>query len=814
MEGIDALAELNAAMESWHRLTNGMRASSLGVIALILSASGLGLAVGCSRRHFRIQADTDVVNAVSEQGGFVSHGNIYPPPDSRLHDPYSADRPPMPPDDPRSNRLMHCVDGMRGYKKWGKFGYIDSVEPQGWLEALPRDDAGTVRLDLRNAVHVARVNSRDLQRNRETLYLSALDVTFEQFRFDHQFFAGNVFSQEFRGRQVGRASNTRLESFAGFNKLSAIGGEAVVGLANSLLWDSWGSGSDLFTSTIDFSLVQPLLRLGGRARVLESLTQSERDLLANVRQMAQFQQGFYVNIATGRSSGSGPSLGGNVGQAGLGLLAGFPGGRNGAPDAGGYLGLVQDQQQIRNQTTNIAALRDSLAQLEASFDANRISSRLQIDQARQALLNAQSSLLSSRAAYESRVDSFKIDVGLPAELPVVISDPLLDRFILIDPGLTELQNELTEILFQLRKSRDQATPGLAESSLQKLTDLDARIDQKMDAALADLDGLDQRLPERQRQLRNVAEAIRELDADVDRRVYDEELMLERFGFLKKRLPSIAMSLRASKEQRQAIAQRVDQADPQEAWTELVAHATKLSDLLLELSLVQAETRLQGISLLPIEIESTEAFDFARLNRLDWMNARANVVDSWRKIEFFANALKSDLDLVVDGQLATRPDNVLDFDADRSRLRLGVEYDSPLTRLVERNRYRAALINYQRARRDYMLFEDRVSQSIRNTLRIIKLSQINLEVRRVAVQVAIAQVDIARLRLNPPARPDQPARTSPTAARDLVSALTDLLDAQNDLLNVWVGYEVQRVLLDFEMGTMQLDPTGVWIDPGR
>ena len=89
----------------------------------------------------------------------------------------------------------------------------------------------------------------------------------------------------------------------------------------------------------------------------------------------------------------------------------------------------------------------------------------------------------------------------------------------------------------------------------------------------------------------------------------------------------------------------------------------------------------------------------------------------------------------------------------------------------------------------MLFEDRVSQSIRNTLRIIKLSQINLEVRRVAVQVAIAQVDIARLRLNPPVRPDEPTRTSPTAARDLVSALSDLLDAQNDLLNVWVSYEV-------------------------
>ena len=255
------------------------------------------------------------------------------------------------------------------------------------------------------------------------------------------------------------------------------------------------------------------------------------------------------------------------------------------------------------------------------------------------------------------------------------------------------------------------------------------------------------------------------------------------------------------------------SDVKQNWKALNSLAAKVSDLLLELSLIHAEIRLQGISLLPIEIESTQAMDSARLNRLDWMNARANLVDSWRQIEVTANDLKSNLDLTVNGQLNTRPDNVLDFDDDRSRIRFGVRLDTPTARLAERNRYRIALVNYQQSRRAYMLFEDRISQSLRNTIRIIELSQINLEVRRAAVQVAIAQVDIARLSLNPPARPDQPSRASPTAARDLVSALTDLLQAQNDLVNVYVSYEVLRVLLDFEMGTMQLDPTGNWIDPG-
>ncbi len=47
----------------------------------------------------------------------------------------------------------------------------------------------------------------------------------------------------------------------------------------------------------------------------------------------------------------------------------------------------------------------------------------------------------------------------------------------------------------------------------------------------------------------------------------------------------------------------------------------------------------------------------------------------------------------------------------------------------------------------------------------------------------------------------------------MSALSDLLRAQNDFLGVWVNYEALRMSLDLEMGTMQLDERGMWIDPG-
>lgn len=804
-------------------------------LAFRISVSLLGgislLPVGCSRTWYRRDADREAACLIAEKGGMTPADRlIYTDPTSRLADPASIDCPAMPPDDPRSHQLMHCIDGKQGFDGWDRFGVLGEVESGTWRESLIRSAEGDIVVDLREAVRLSRLHSRDYQQNIETLYRSALDVSFERFRFDHQFFAGTSAFSDIRGRRAGRRSEFELGTFAETRKLTATGGEIVVGFANSLLWDFWGNDTDVFSSAIDFSFVQPLLRFGGRARVLESLTQQERNLLANVRQLQQYQQGFFVEVITGRNSGPGPSLGNNVGSPGLGVIAGAPSGRSGAPRAGGYLGLLEGQQEIRNQVANIAALRDSLAQLEAAFDANRISSRLQVDQARQALLNAQSSLLTATAGYETRLDAYKVELGLPPDLPIKIEDPLLNRFVLIDPKLTVIQDQVEQVLSRLRMMRDQPNASELKEIDQAFAELRGPIANQIEIASEEMSRLDDILPDRREQLRRVREKIDLFGADVDRRVYDIAAMEKRIESLKERVPEIERNARrlseavdwspAERLEQLRIETTIEETESETEvhptkvyWESSLEIATQLSDRLLELSLVQAEIRLQGISLKPTQIVAPEALEYARVNRLDWMNARANLVDVWRKIEFRANELKSDLDVVVQGSVGTKPDNVFEFDNDESRIRFGLRFDTPTARLRERNLYREALIDYQQARRDYMLFEDRISQSLRNTIRTLMLSEINLEVRRAAVQVAIAQVDIARLKLNPPVRPDQPSRTSPTAARDLVSALTDLLDAQNDFLNVWVANEVSRILLDFEMGTMQLDPTGVWVDSG-
>ena len=136
---------------------------------------------------------------------------------------------------------------------WDQYGKLETVEPAGWDDTLPRNFRGNVELDLNGAIKLGRLNSREYQQQLETLYLSALNVSRERFQFDYQWFADGILDQSYRGSGIGGRSETGLDSSIFFRKTQAAGGEFVVGLANSLLWDVWGSGSDTFGSTIDFT---------------------------------------------------------------------------------------------------------------------------------------------------------------------------------------------------------------------------------------------------------------------------------------------------------------------------------------------------------------------------------------------------------------------------------------------------------------------------------------------------------------------------------------------------------------------------------
>ena len=883
-----------------HHPSQGMLARAFRAPLLLLVLATLLLSTNaCNRAHYRRQADVEAAGLIREkindQRWALPRTTIDVDPRSRMYDPYNPDRPPMPPDDPASHTLMDCVDGKRNYPRWHQDGDIDDVENPSWRAYLPYDDQGVVKLDLPTAVMLALLHSPDYQEEFEDLYLSALDVSAERFQFDGQWFGGTDVFYRASGRNSGQPlSRLSVDSNLRRNKAFVSGATLVTNLANSIVWNLHGPDSNLTTSLLDLSFVQPLLRGAGRDRVLTRLTLAERQLLANVRQMERFRRGFYLELSTGDGGTFGARrIGGLFGGSGLegftGVGGGFggvgsfvagAGGADAAGDAlqvGGFLGLLQNRQNIKNQESNIAGLRSNVMQFEQTLAENLqtipddptelVRNRLQIAQARQTLYDQEFALVSAQAQYQARLDNYKVELGLPPTLCVEIDDPLLDQFNFLDPEMVPIQNELANLRQLVGAITNQILSSATSEEvdgapvatipwsqqlmdhLRRLSTYVARIkslqQQISTVALAtvqvDIDQLHDMLPRRRQTLSRLAAKYpkvldREhlnaiacqtrLPVDIDPYVLDvsrldslsDDLIAEH-DRLRTQLEGYGTVLDTMEADLHHLLQSGEHLDPAELHRfleqrivfEIPSLLSNLSSDVLDLSLVQARARADSIDLTPVDLSMRAAICIASVNRLDWMNARASLVDTWRAIHFVANDLEGVLDLVVDGNIGTVGDNPVDFRGTTGTLRMGLEFDAPLTRLLERNNYRQVLIDYQQARRSYYQFVDRVSQGLRSTIRTLDLNELNFETRRVAVLSAIQQVvlndEIQTL------NEERGLAQGVTAARDIVQALSDLQQAQDDFMGVWLTYEVNRRFLDFDLGTMELDPSGLWVDPG-
>jgi outer membrane protein TolC len=946
-------------------------------LAALLALSAL-TSMGCTRAYYRQQADNEayelLANGQRDPRWQLGRYTIDVDPRSRFYDPNCPDYSPMPPDDPVSHQLMHCVDCKEGWPCWHRNGDTPFVANPLFENYLAYDNEGYVVLNREGSVQLALLHSNGYQNNLETLYLSAIDVTQERFAFDTQFFAGNQTFFTALGRAApgagGRSRSTlRTDTDFTARRLFAGGGELVASVANSFVWQFAGPNTETVNTILDATFIQPLLRQAGRDVVLEALTVQERRLLANIRAMHRYRQGFYVQIVTGQNAPQGPQRGGGglggtaaglFGVAGLttGGGGGGQGGQNaniggagaGAAQAGGYLGLLQDARQIENLRSNVAGLRRSLQLLEALFESNRID-RLQVDLARQQLYRSQSQLIIAEAGYQSSLDNFKLSLGLPPSLNVKIDDPLLDQFELLGPEMVALQNDSGTMLARLaapanggaippevqerqqqvdrdlQSLRDatellrlaQALVPVGPNPLQDLRDrfrvyearllelqdhaallrrtvdqlrtypgaieaakdLQAAAQEQLPAVESSLEEMRTRSDERIDDLERLSQREEVQRGTVDVRAFDVEAFRERlerlpadYSQIDRRLSAPLERwdnrLREVEQQQAAVDSLVDRfsqiiapligaaeqlkreldqpgvlalppqaqqfrdeldrlaADPARDLERFAADLQRIRDLLdsifqeanvlaqdaSSVGLVQARARLEATRLISIDMEPAKAFLIALQNRLDLMNARASLVDAWRLIQFRADALQSDLEVEFGGSLGTLGDNPFRFRSPTGTLRAGLRFDSPITRLVERNVYRQELVNYQRARRNFINFNDQMDRGLRNILRTIELNQLNFELRRTAVEVAIEQVELASLRLQEPPRPGVVTEGfGGTTARDLVDSLAALLQAQNDYLSVFVNYEQQRMVLDLELGTMMLDPQGLWVDPG-
>lgn len=792
-----------------------------------LSLAGLAclLTVGCSRSHYRVQADHDAYGVIAERSfdprWAADKTRIDMDPRSRYFDAYSADCPPMPQDDPLSQRYMKLVDGKAGWKHWYDNGFRAELENPHWGQALDDyvelSEDGSIRLDLDTALRLAYVHSPDHQRQLETLYLSALDVSGERFRLDTQFFAGYdavfdhagslipatlIFNPASGNYEIAPAIDGIESNRLTVGKSPAIelqrrfatAGQLLVGFANSFVFEFTGGDANLSSSLANFTFIQPLLRGAGRDIALEQLTFEERKLLANLRAYGQFRQGFYTQVAIGELGVAGPQRNGQSTNLVVSPAPLF---------VGGYAGLLQQLQQIRNSEDNLNLQLRTLAQLEALL-AVGIIDLVQVDQFRQNVENERTVLLRSQNDLERALDTFKTStLGLPPDLRVDLDDSLIQQFRLVSEEATGIQDSIIREQTELGEALEQ-TPSLPLAVARGITDRVAELIEPINQFHAqiqsDLKRMEDSVPTREQWM---TEAEREAFRSDREQLHTTSLDLYE-NFRESEAELIQFSEALNEESRLATGR---------------AFVPWLSSLLRDFQravLVQARARLESVTVERLDLQPTFAFQTAKANRFDLMNGRAALVDSWRLMQVRADALQSVLNVTADGDIRTARNNPLSFRAPTGTLRMGLEFDAPITRVLERNDYRESLISYQRSRRDLIQSQDSIHLGIRALLRQINLLHTNLEIQRRAVAIAIRRVDLTRAQLYAPVQPPLPGQRTtqfgPTAAFDLLSSLRSLRDTQNSFLGVWLSHYAATMRLAREMGVMQLDSNGNWSPP--
>lgn len=269
-------------------------------------------------------------------------------------------------------------------------------------------------LTLVQCLQIASENSRDYQTRKERLYIVALDLTLERWRF--ALHPGAVASARVDGLGD-EAQTASAGGSASLSKLLGTGTEIVTGIGLSLARaltfsdDGWHPVGD-----IGFSITQPLLRGFGSEIVEEPLTQAERDVVYEVRSFERFRRTFAFEVASR------------------------------------YWRLLETADEVKNQENNVANLEKLSARNEALAESGRLSD-IEVGQAQQNELRSRNQLIEARARLATQLDDFKFFLGLPIEVELS-ADPAELAAIAAAAGTDELPQERDAIAIALSERLD------------------------------------------------------------------------------------------------------------------------------------------------------------------------------------------------------------------------------------------------------------------------------------------------------------------------------------------------------------------------
>lgn len=249
---------------------------------------------------------------------------------------------------------------------------ISDTEPAPNDIQIEKSVPATGVLSLSQAVALATAHNREYQREKEELYIKALDLRLTRHEFERQYFIVTTsgYSADGNNEVLSREANF------GFNQLLASGTRISTKLTVAWIKVLSGNLRGGLSSLLSATVTQPLLRGSNPKVVLENLTQSERDTLYQVRAFNRFRQTFVVSV---------------ISQ---------------------YYEVLELYDLTRNAESNYNTLALLYNRVEKLTNAGRLPT-LELDRVRQEMLKARDICVQAQKEYESLLDLFKITLSVP-----------------------------------------------------------------------------------------------------------------------------------------------------------------------------------------------------------------------------------------------------------------------------------------------------------------------------------------------------------------------------------------------------------------
>ncbi len=306
----------------------------LGIAAI------LGLAGACGHQHYKADADEEVYNIIN----------------SKWQDDFGQ----------KSNYTIS--------------DYNDPALPNNVELAEMVPESGVI--NLQQAVEIATKFNRGYQTQKESLYLSALDLTDERYKYALKWF-GTIDSVYTDNKSGG--DDVTINTSGGIDKRQLFLDGVLFNIGIAIDWARFLTGDPGTTlgSVLSGDVTVPLLGSGAGKDAQEDLTQAERGVLYRIRSFNRYRKTFVVGIISD------------------------------------YYRVLQQKDSVSIAEASVQRLVESTNQLKMEVEVGQRAPS-EADEAMQKLLSAENSLVTTQQRYEQALDEFKIRLSLPTDANIVL----------------------------------------------------------------------------------------------------------------------------------------------------------------------------------------------------------------------------------------------------------------------------------------------------------------------------------------------------------------------------------------------------------